>query len=89
MVEFVEITERTIRANYKTDDGNVNGTVTYTNGKMVRATGTIRKDEQYIANFNTVGDRVNLVDCDSKMMSVAVELAEAALADLVATHPEE
>lgn len=89
MVEFVEITERTIRANYKTDDGNVTGSVTYTNGKMVRAAGTICKDEQYIANFNTVGDRVNLVDCDSEMMSVAVEIADATLGELKNNYPNE
>lgn len=93
MVEFGEIIEKTIRVGYTMSDVNgckVTGVATYNKEqKLTRVTGTIKKDEQLVANFNTMGDKINLLDCDSEMMNVAVEVADAALDELKNNYPNE
>ena len=98
MVTFGEITNKTIRVNYVKDDiegYKVVGSASYNKEKkLTDASGDIRDAEgKHIANFNVynAGEnaRVNLTDCLAGMMSEAVEVAEATLADLAAQYPEE
>ena len=98
MVTFGEITQRNTRANYIKDDlsgykviGNANYNL---QNKLTDANGDIRdKEDKHIANFNVYGEgeyaRVNLTDCIAGRMGEAVEVAEATLADLAATYPQE
>ena len=98
MIVFGEITSKSLRVNYTKDDMEgykVVGSVNYNKeNKLTDANGEIRDmEEKRIANFNVYGEgeyaRVNLTDCLAGMMSEAVEVAEATLADLAATYPEE
>jgi hypothetical protein len=98
MVTFGEITNKTLRVKFTKEDlegYNVEGGATYNKeDKLVDANGEI-KDEKYnrIANFNTYGEgeyaRINLTDCLPDKMTDAVMVAEATLADLAATYPNE
>ena len=98
MVQYKEIVSRTTRANYTKDDIPnyiVIGQATYNKeNKLTDASGDVRDlDNKHIANFNIYGEgehtRVNLTDCLAGMMSEAVEVAEATLADLAADYPKE
>ena len=98
MIVFGEITSKSLRVNYTKDDiegYKVVGSANYNKeNKLTDANGEIRDmEEKRIANFNVYGEgeyaRVNLTDCLAGMMSEAVEVAEATLADLAATYPEE
>lgn len=98
MIVFGEITSKSLRVNYTKDDMEgykVVGSANYNKeNKLTDANGEIRDmEEKRIANFNVYGEgeyaRVNLTDCLAGMMSEAVEVAEATLADLAATYPEE
>ena len=98
MVTFGEITQKNLRVNYVKDDMEgykVVGNANYNKeNKLTDAYGDIRNaEDMHIANFNVYGEgenaRVNLNDCLAGMMSEAVEVAEATLADLAATYPEE
>ena len=98
MVTFGEITSKSLRVNYTKEDMEgykVVGSANYNKeNKLTDANGEIRDvEEKRIANFNVYGEgeyaRVNLTDCLAGMMSEAVEVAEATLADLAATYPEE
>jgi hypothetical protein len=98
MVTYGEITQKNLRVNYtKTDiEGyKVTGSVNYNKeNKLTDANGDIRDaEDKHIANFNVYGEgeyaRVNLTDCLAGMMSEAVEVAEATLADLAVSYPEE
>lgn len=98
MVTFGEITQKNLRVNYVKEDiegYKVAGNANYNKeNKLTDAYGDIRNaEDMHIANFNVYGEgenaRVNLNDCLAGMMSEAVEVAEATLADLAATYPEE
>ena len=98
MVTFGEITSKNLRVNYTKEDMEgykVVGSANYNKeNKLTDAIGDIRDaEDKHIANFNVYGEgeyaRVNLTDCLAGMMSEAVEVAEATLADLAATYPEE
>lgn len=98
MVTFGEITARNTRVNYTKEDMEgykVVGSANYNKeNKLTDANGDIRDAEgKHIANFNIYGEdgdtRVNLTDCLAGMMSEAVEVAEATLADLAGTYPQE
>lgn len=98
MVTFGEITQRNTRVNYTKEDMEgykVVGSANYNkDNKLTDANGDIRNAEgTHIANFNIYGEgeytRVNLTDCLAGMMSEAVEVAEATLADLAGTYPQE
>lgn len=98
MIVFGEITSKSLRINYTKEDiegYKVVGSVNYNKeNKFTDANGDIRDaEDKHIANFNVYGEgeyaRVNLTDCLAGMMSEAVEVAEATLADLAATYPEE
>lgn len=98
MVTFGEITSKNLRVNYTKDDMEgykVVGSANYNKeNKPTDANGDIRDAEgKHIANFNIYGEgeyaRINLTDCLAGRMSDAVEVAEATLADLAATYPEE
>lgn len=98
MVTFGEITSKNLRVNYTKDDLSgykVIGQATYNKeNRLTDANGDIRNsDNEYIANFNIYGEgeytRVNLTDCLAGMMSEAVEVAEATLADLASDYPKE
>lgn len=96
MVTFGEITEKTLRANYVKEDMEgykVVGNATYNKEKkLTNAYGDIRNaEDKHIANFNAYGEgetaRISLTDCLAGMMSEAVEVAEATLADLASQYP--
>ena len=98
MVTFGEITSKNLRVEYTKDDlagYAVVGSANYNKeNKLTDANGDIRdKEGKHIANFNIYGSgettRVNLTDCLAGKMGEAVEVAEATLADLSASHPEE
>ena len=98
MIVFGEITSKSLRVNYTKDDiegYKVVGSVNYNKeNKLADANGEIRDmEEKRIANFNVYGEgeyaRINLTDCLAGRMSDAVEVAEATLADLAASYPEE
>lgn len=98
MVTFGEITQRNTRVNYTKEDMEgykVVGSANYNKeNKLTDANGDIRDAEgKHIANFNIYGEgestRVNLTDCIAERMGEAVEVAEATLADLAATYPQE
>lgn len=98
MVVFGEITSKSLRVNYTKEDiegYKVVGNANYNKeNKLTDANGDIRDaEDKHIANFNVYGEgeyaRVNLTDCLAGMMSEAVEVAEATLADLASNHPEE
>ena len=97
MVKFGTITQKTIRVEYTKDDVQgyvVSGSATYNKeNKLSDAHGEIRDAEgNRIANFNTYGEgentRINLTDCLAGMISPAVVVAEATLADLANSNPE-
>lgn len=97
MVTFGEITQRNLRVNYTKEDMDgykVVGSANYNKeNKLTDANGDIRDAEgKHIANFNIYGEgeytRVNLTDCLAGMMSEAVEVAEATLADLAKGYGE-
>lgn len=96
MVTFGEITQKNIRVNYTKEDltgYKVVGSANYNKeNKLTDAHGDIRDSEdRHIANFNIYGEgeytRVNLTDCLAGMMSEAVEVSEATLADLASQYP--
>lgn len=98
MVTFGEITQRNTRVNYTKEDMEgykVVGSANYNKeNKLTDANGDIRDaEDRHIANFNIYGEgeytRVNLTDCLAGMMSEAVEVAEATLADLAGAYPQE
>lgn len=98
MVKYGEITSKNLRVNYTKDDMEgykVVGSSNYNKeNKLTDANGDILDAEgKHIANFNIYGEgeytRVNLTDCLAGMMSEAVEVAEATLADLAADYPKE
>lgn len=98
MVTFGEITQKNIRVNYTKEDltgYKVVGSANYNKeNKLTDAHGDIRDaEDRHIANFNIYGEgeftRVNLTDCLAGMMSEAVEVAEATLADLASDYPKE
>lgn len=98
MVTFGEITQRNTRVNYTKEDMEgykVVGSANYNKeNKLTDANGDIRNaEDRHIANFNIYGEgeytRVNLTDCLAGIMSEAVEVAEATLADLAGTYPQE
>lgn len=99
MVTFGTITEKTVRASFsKTDiEGYVvNGNAAYNkDNKLTDAYGTISnaEDKSQVCNFNVYGSgdnmRANLSDCPAALMTVAVEIAQATLADLAETYPSE
>lgn len=98
MVTFREITQRNTRVNYTKEDMEgykVVGSANYNKeNRLTDANGDIRDaEDRHIANFNIYGEgeytRVNLTDCLAGMMSEAVEVAEATLADLAGTYPQE
>ena len=98
MVTFGEITSKTLRVKYTKEDMEgykVVGNASYNKeNRLTDAQGDIRDaEDKHIANFNIYGEgeftRVNLTDCLAGMMSEAVEVAEATLADLAAQYPEE
>lgn len=98
MVTFGEITQKTLRVNYTKEDMagyKVIGNASYNkDNKLTDANGDIRDAEgMHIANFNIYGSgestRVNLTDCIAGKMIDAVGVAEATLADLAATYPQE
>lgn len=98
MVVFGEITSKSLRVNYTKEDiegYKVVGNANYNKEqKLNDANGDIRDaEDKHIANFNVYGEgeyaRVNLTDCLAGMMGEAVDVAEATLADLASSHPEE
>ena len=98
MVTFGEITQRNTRVNYTKEDMEgykVVGSANYNReNRLTNANGDIRDaEDRHIANFNIYEEgeytRVNLTDCLAGMMSEAVEVAEATLADLAGTYPQE
>lgn len=98
MVTFGEITMKNIRVSYTKSDiegYKVAGSASYNkDNKLTDANGDIRDVENVrIANFNIYGEgehtRVNLTDCLAGKMSEAVTIAEATLADLSSTYPQE
>lgn len=98
MVVFGEITSKSLRVNYTKEDiegYKVVGNANYNKEqKLTDANGDIRDaEDKHIANFNVYGEgeyaRVNLTDCLAGMMGEAVDVAEATLADLASSHPEE
>lgn len=98
MVTFGEITQKNLRVNYVKEDMEgykVVGNANYNKeNKLTDAYGDIRDlEDMHIANFNVYGEgenaRVNLNDCLAGMMGEAVMVAEATLADLAATYPQE
>lgn len=98
MVNFGKITSKRVQVEYtKTDvEGyKVVGEATYNqDGKLTEAFGSIRDSENVpIAYFNSYGEgeyaRINLTDCIPAMMEEATTIAQATLADLAVTHPEE
>lgn len=96
MINFGEITSKTIRVPYtKNDIENyvVTGSATYNKeNRLTDASGSIRENDVNVANFNIYGEgentRINLNDCLAGRMSDTVMLAEATLADLSITYPE-
>lgn len=96
MINFGEITNKTIRVPYtKNDIENyvVTGYATYNKeNRLTDASGSIRENDVTVANFNVYGEgesaRINLNDCLAGRMTDAVMIAEATLADLGSTHPE-
>ena len=99
MITFGEITNKTVRVNYSKVDYTgyvVEGIATYNKeNKLTDASGSIREAESktLVANFNIYGSgestRINLTDCIAGQMALAVEIAEATLADLSVSYPEE
>ena len=97
MVKFTEITNKTVRASYTKDDVPgyevVGSAAQNKEGRLTDANGNIRENGINISNFNIYGSgpdtRINLTDCLAGRMSDAVRLAEATLADLSTSHPEE
>lgn len=99
MVNFTEITNKTVQVNYeKTDlEGyKVVGTASYNkDNEVLNADGEIREvsSNRHIANYNTYGTgadaRINLTNCVANMMAKAVTIAEATLLDLSESNPEE
>lgn len=98
MVTFGEITQRNTRVNYTKEDMEgykvVGGANYNKENKLTDAYGDIRNaEDMHIANFSVYGEgenaRVSLNDCLAGMMSEAVMVAEATLADLAAQYPEE
>lgn len=98
MVNFTEITSKTVRANYEYDGVEgymVVGSASYDkDDKIIDADGMIKEvdTERIIANFNTYGvgedARINLTNCLAGKMGLAVTIAEGTLAELAASYPE-
>lgn len=98
MVRFEEITQKNVRVNYVKDDMEgykVVGSANYDKeNKLTDANGSIRDEEgNYIADFNVYGQgenaRINLTNCIPAKMGEAIEVAQATLADLASTYPQE
>lgn len=98
MVTFREITNKTLSVNYTKADVEgykVVGNVTYNKeNKIVNADGDIRDaEDKRIAFFNTYGEgenaRINLTDCMADKMAEAAQVANATLADLAQSYPQE
>lgn len=98
MVRFEEITSKDVRVPYTKDDIEgiiVKGSVAYDKEeKVTSASGSINEVEgNYIADFNVYGQgenaRINLTNCLPAKMGEAIEVAQATLADLAASYPEE
>lgn len=92
MLTFGEIKEKTVRVAYtdEIDGYKVDGTATYNKEqKLTRATGTILMGEELVANFNTSGTKVNILDCNTDMMSVVASMADAVIKALDGVYPQE
>lgn len=98
MVRFEEITQKNIRVNYVKDDMEgykVVGSANYNKeNKLADANGSITgTGNEYIADFNVYGvgeeARINLTNCIPTKMGEAIEVAQATLADLASTYPQE
>ena len=97
MVTFGEITTKNLRVNYEKVEGGykVVGSAGYNKEmRMTEASGNIRNEmDEHIASFNVYGEgeyaRINLVDCIPAMMADAMRIAQAAIADLASTYPQE
>lgn len=98
MVRFEEITQRNLRVNYVKDDMEgykVVGSANYDKeNKLTDANGSIAGAEnEHIADFNVYGQgenmRINLTNCIPAKMGEAIEVAQATLADLASTYPQE
>ena len=98
MVRFEEITQKNVRVNYIKDDMEgykVVGSANYDKeNELTDANGSIAGAEnEYIAEFNVYGQgenaRINLTNCKPDMMNDAIAVAQATLADLASTYPQE
>lgn len=98
MVRFEEITQKNVRVNYVKDDMEgykVVGSANYDKeNRLTDANGSIRgMENEYIADFNVYGQgenaRINLTNCIPAKMGEAIEVAQATLADLASTYPQE
>ena len=96
MVTFGEITTKNLRVNYTKDDIEgyiVSGSVAYNKDNvLIDANGNIKNAEgTNIGNFTIYGERsrINLNDCLTEFMVDAIAIAEATLADLASSYPEE
>lgn len=98
MVRFEEITQKNVRVNYVKDDMEgykVVGSANYDKeNKLTDANGSIAGAEnEHIADFNVYGQgenaRINLTNCIPAKMGEAIEVAQATLADLASTYPQE
>lgn len=98
MIKFGQITSKSLRVEYTKDDLSdykVVGSANYNKeNALTDANGSIQDYEnKHIANFTVYGQgesaRINLTDCLAGKMAEAVATAEAVLADLISTHPEE
>ena len=99
MIKYKEIISKTLRASYEKvdiEDYKVVGSVAYNiNNRIIDANGDIRDADTnaHIANFNVYSEgetvRMNLTDCITGKMMDAVTVAEATLADLSQSYPQE
>ena len=98
MVRFGEILTKDVRVPYTKDDieGVVaTGVVAYNKEKKVtNMTGDIRDlKDNLIARFELAGQvdnlKVRMYECDPKKMVEAMEIAQATIADLAASYPQE
>lgn len=98
MVRFEEITQKNVRVNYVKDDMEgykVVGSANYNKEKkLTDANGSIAGAEnEYIADFNVYEQgenvRINLTNCIPAKMGEAIMVAQATLADLASTYPQE
>ena len=98
MVTYKETISKTLTVRFEKADLEgvvVKGNATYNkDNRLTDANGELRDAENvHIANFSmhSSGEkaRIDLTDCQPGMMGRASEVAEATLADLASSYPEE